>query len=263
VTAGRRQRVGTTTTSSSAKRHPSSSGGGASTFRASSSRKRVRVGGRPSLSSSVSASGRTIYPSSVLSSSAAILNRARPVSRSEALVGEYTARAILRSSVNGGGGGANELLRSSTRSTTTSYHYYRPMTGEIGDGETEEGEEEWVEEARLDEFGAALPTSGHDTQVRMSALTGRAFDAATTTLIELEMRVRPAGPRVRNLQVSVHCSPRTTTKRSRTLQSLPRSLSDLDPDCRAEPTSLARSQLGREAAAAAPVYAQQFGPLPS
>lgn len=165
-----RQKVGAITTSSSAKRHPSS-GGGASTFRASSSRKRVRVGGRPSLPGSGSISGRTIYPSSVLSSSA-ILNRARPVSRSEALVGEYTARAILRSSVNGGGG-ANDLLWSSTRSTTTSYNYYRPMTDEMGGGETEEEEEgEWVEEARLDEFGAAVPAFGHDTQVRISLWLG-------------------------------------------------------------------------------------------
>lgn len=84
-------------------------------------------------------------------------------------MGEYTARAILRSSVNGGGV-ANELLRRSTPSTT-SWDYYRPRKGEMGDEETEE-DEDGVEEARLDEFGAALPTSGHDAQVRICLFAG-------------------------------------------------------------------------------------------
>ncbi|GAA5989936.1 hypothetical protein JCM10908_002384 [Rhodotorula pacifica] len=132
-----RRQPGSKSASSAAAKHPSS--GGASTFRASSSRKRVRVSyGRASLGTVTATT-----PGSILSTSR-VLNRARPVSRSEALVGEYTARAMLRSSVT-----SRKELGSS-------------MENGKNAREAEDGDEEWVEEdeeERLDEFGMAHPAS--------------------------------------------------------------------------------------------------------
>ncbi|GAA5862801.1 hypothetical protein JCM3774_001924 [Rhodotorula dairenensis] len=147
-----RHRAGAKLASSSTK-HPSS-GGGASTFRAPSSRKRVRVShGRraPSLVGKTvltATAACSFSPSSVLSTSR-VLNRARPVPRSEALLGEYKARALLRSSVTRG----HDQLGSSTRSK------YEATKSE----EETEGEE-WVLDEdgafEVDEFGAPVPTLG-------------------------------------------------------------------------------------------------------
>ncbi|BGP58132.1 hypothetical protein JCM8202_006166 [Rhodotorula sphaerocarpa] len=115
-------------------------GGGASTFRASSSHKRTRVSyGRLYRSASSSLP----HPCPTSEAPSRILSRARPVPRSEAQVGEYSARATLPSS-----------LRSELGRSGYSVHGDLRAMWDKGAEECSGDEEEWVEEPLLvDDFG--------------------------------------------------------------------------------------------------------------